>query len=158
MAQTVKASALNAGDLGSNPGSERSSGEGNGNPFQYSCLENFMDGEAWWAIVHGVTKSWTWLSNFTLSLFKPSWILKSNWDLVVLLKEYKKKKRQMEQIMCKFPIRKDSLDYVAVTNNCKISVAFNNKNWFLVHPTFALWVGYGFSLSPFLSSVLVRKD
>ena len=45
-----------------------------------------------------------------------------------LLKEYKKTKRQMEQIMCKFPIRKDSLDYAAVTNNCKISVAFNNKN------------------------------
>ena len=47
-----KASACNAGDLGSIPGSGRSPGEGNGN--QYSCLENFMDGEAWWAIVHGV--------------------------------------------------------------------------------------------------------
>ena len=64
----------------------------------------------------------------------------------------------MAQIMCKFPIRKDSLGYAAVTNNPKISVAFNNKNWFLVHPTFVLWVSYGFSLSSFLSSVLVRKE
>ena len=42
-----KASACNVGDLGSIPGSGRSPGEGNGNPFQYSCLENPMDGEAW---------------------------------------------------------------------------------------------------------------
>ena len=60
----VKESACNAGDLGSIPGSGRSSGEGNGNPLQYSCLENPMDGEAWWAIVHGVTKSRTRLSDF----------------------------------------------------------------------------------------------
>ena len=39
------------------------SGEGNGNPLQYSCLENPMDGGAWWAIVHGVAKSRTQLSN-----------------------------------------------------------------------------------------------
>ena len=37
-------------------------GEGNGNPLQYSCLENPMDREAWWATVHGVTKSWMQLS------------------------------------------------------------------------------------------------
>ena len=54
-----KASACNAGDPDSIPGSERSSGEGNGNPLQYSCLENSMDGEAWWATVHGVAKSRT---------------------------------------------------------------------------------------------------
>ena len=42
-----KASANNAGDPGSNPGSERSPGEGNGNSLQYSCLENPMDGGAW---------------------------------------------------------------------------------------------------------------
>ena len=42
-----KAPSYNAGDLGSNPGSGRSSGEGNGNPLQYSCLENPMDGGAW---------------------------------------------------------------------------------------------------------------
>ena len=49
----VKASACNVGDLGLIPGSGRSPGEGNGNPLQYSCLENPMDGGAWWAIVHG---------------------------------------------------------------------------------------------------------
>ena len=54
-----KASAYNVGDSGSIPGLERSSGEGNGNPLQYSCLENPIDGEDWWATVHGVTKSWT---------------------------------------------------------------------------------------------------
>ena len=64
----VKASASNAGDQGSVPGSGRSPGEGNGNPLQYSCLENPMDGEAWWAAVHGVTKSRTRLSDFTYLL------------------------------------------------------------------------------------------
>ena len=44
-----KASVYDVGDLGSIPGSGRSSGEGNGNPFQYSCLENPVDGGAWWA-------------------------------------------------------------------------------------------------------------
>ena len=58
-------SAYNAGDPGSIPGSGRSPGDGNGNPFQYSCLENPMDGGAWWAAVHGVTKSQTRLSDFT---------------------------------------------------------------------------------------------
>ena len=53
----VKASACNVGDLGLIPGSGRSPGEGNGNPLQYSCLENLMDGGAWWATVHGVTES-----------------------------------------------------------------------------------------------------
>ena len=42
-------------------------GEGNGTPLQYSCLENPMDGGAWWATVHGVAKSWTWLSDFTFT-------------------------------------------------------------------------------------------
>ena len=60
-----KVSACNAGDLGLIPGSGRSPGEGNGNPLQYSCLENSMDGGAWWATVHGVTKSRTRPSNFT---------------------------------------------------------------------------------------------
>ena len=61
----VKASACNAGDLGLIPGSGRSPGEGNGNPLQYSCLENPMDGGAWWATVHRVAKSQTRLSDFT---------------------------------------------------------------------------------------------
>ena len=64
----VKASACNAGDLGSIPGLGRSPGEGNDNPLQYSCLENPMDRGAWWATVHGVAKSWTRLSGFTHSL------------------------------------------------------------------------------------------
>ena len=47
VAQMVKASAYNVGDQGSIPGLERFPGEGNGNPLQYSCLENPMDGGAW---------------------------------------------------------------------------------------------------------------
>ena len=47
----------NAGDTSSTPGSERSPGKGNGNPLQYSCLENSMDRGAYWATVHGATKS-----------------------------------------------------------------------------------------------------
>ena len=54
-----KVSAYNAGDPGSIPGLGRSSGEGNGSPLQYSCLENPMDGRACLAIVHGIAKSWT---------------------------------------------------------------------------------------------------
>ena len=57
-----KESACNVGDPGSTPGSGRSPGEGNGNPLQYSCLENPMDRGAWWATVHGVAKSCTRLS------------------------------------------------------------------------------------------------
>ena len=60
-----KESACNAGGLGSIPGSGRSPGEGNGNPLQCSCLENPMDRRAWWAAVHGVTKSWIQLSTHT---------------------------------------------------------------------------------------------
>ena len=51
-----KESACNAGDPGSIPGLGRSPEEGNGNPLQYSCLENSMDKGAWWATVHGVAK------------------------------------------------------------------------------------------------------
>ena len=60
-----KASACNVGDPGSIPGLGRSPGEGNGHPLQYSCLENPMDGGAWWATVHGFGKSRTRLSHFT---------------------------------------------------------------------------------------------
>ena len=56
-------SACNAGDLGSIPWLGRSPREGNGNPFQYSCVENSTDRGAWWAMVHGVGKNWTRLSN-----------------------------------------------------------------------------------------------
>ena len=57
-----KEAAYNAGDLGSTPGSGRSPGEGNGNPLQYSCLENVMDRGAWRATFGGVSKSQTQLS------------------------------------------------------------------------------------------------
>ena len=55
-----------SGDMGSIPGSGRSPGGGNGNPLQYSCLEDSMDREAWWATVQGVAKSQTRLSNWAL--------------------------------------------------------------------------------------------
>ena len=63
----VKASASNAGEPGLIPGLGRSPGEGNGNQLQYSCLENPMDGGAWWATVHRVAKSRTRLSDFTFT-------------------------------------------------------------------------------------------
>ena len=54
-----KESTCNAGDWASTPGSGRSLGGRHGNPLQYSCLENPMDREAWWATVNGVAKSRT---------------------------------------------------------------------------------------------------
>ena len=59
----VIASACNVGVLGSIPGLGRSPGRGRGNPLQYSRLENPMGRGAWWATVHGVTESWTRLSD-----------------------------------------------------------------------------------------------
>ena len=67
-----KASACNVGDPGSIPRSGRSPREGNGNPLQYSWLENAMDRGAWWATVHGTAKSWTWLSDFTFTFMDHS--------------------------------------------------------------------------------------
>ena len=55
----IKNLLANAEDTGSIPGSGKSPGAGNGNPLQYFYLENPMDGGAWWAAIHGVTKSWT---------------------------------------------------------------------------------------------------
>ena len=74
-----KESACNAGDPGSIPGSGRSAREGIGYPLQYSCLENSMDRGAWKATVHGLTKSWTQLSDFhfSLSLFHNTKTLKN---------------------------------------------------------------------------------
>ena len=63
-----KVSACNAGDLGLIPGSGKAPGEGNGNLLQYSCLENPMEGGVWQATVHGLAKSRTWLSNFSLKV------------------------------------------------------------------------------------------
>ena len=59
-----KESAYNVKDSSLIPGTGRSPGKGNGNPLQYSCLENSMDRVAWWATVHGVAKSQAWLTNW----------------------------------------------------------------------------------------------
>ena len=82
-----KKSACNAGDLGSIPGLGRSPGEGNGNPLQYSCLENSMDRAAWWATVHGVARvGHDWATRVTiLSSYRwYHWVLRSTfwmgWD------------------------------------------------------------------------------
>ena len=58
-------SACSVGDPGSILGLGRSPGEGNGYPLQYSCLENSTDRGAWWAVVHGIAKTWTWLRDCT---------------------------------------------------------------------------------------------
>ena len=68
MAQRVKSPPANAEAAGMILGWGRSPGGGHGNPLQYSCLGNPMDRGAWWATVHGVTKSRTWLSHWTHSI------------------------------------------------------------------------------------------
>ena len=73
--------ACNAEDWGLIPGSGRSPGEGNGNPPQYSRLENPMDRGAWWTIVHGVTKSWTRLSDNILTTYLYWHQTKLSWRL-----------------------------------------------------------------------------
>ena len=82
----VKASACNVGDLGLIPGTGRSPGEGNGNPFQYSCLENPMDEGTWWATVHGVTESQTQWSDFTINYSVIYWRVVLQNQLVILFK------------------------------------------------------------------------
>ena len=78
-----KESACNAGDLGLIPGWGRSSGEENGNPLQYSCLENSVDRGAWQATAHRVTQSWTQLKLFSMQYAdycKFSWLsVKLRW-------------------------------------------------------------------------------
>ena len=71
VAQIVKNLSAYAGDRGSIPGSERSPGEGNGNPLQYSCLENSMERGSWRATVHGIAKCWhDWATNSFTSRVK----------------------------------------------------------------------------------------
>ena len=67
MVKNPPANVGNARDTGLIPGLGRSPGEGNDNPLQYFCLENPVDGGAWWAIVHGIAKSQTRLSDFTFT-------------------------------------------------------------------------------------------
>ena len=66
MVKNPPANAGDAGDKGLIPGWGRPPGGGHGNPLQYSCLENSMDRGAWWATVHGVTKSWTRLKRLSI--------------------------------------------------------------------------------------------
>ena len=66
--ENLPAKAGDIRDMGLIPGSGRSPGKGNGNPVQYSCLENSMGRGAWWDVVHAMAKSWTWLCHY-LSLF-----------------------------------------------------------------------------------------
>ena len=63
MVKNLPANAGDRGVTGSIPGSGRSLGVGNGNPLNYSCLENSMDRGVWQAIVYGVARSWTWVSS-----------------------------------------------------------------------------------------------
>ena len=61
------------GDVGSIPGWGRSPGVGNSKPLQYSCLKNSVDRGAWWATVHGATKSWTRLSTHGYIVYRAAW-------------------------------------------------------------------------------------
>ena len=80
-----KVSACYAGDPGSIPGLGRSPGEGNGNPLQYSCLENPMDRGAWQATVHGVAMSRTGLSDLTFFLWHLQPTLRTTSDLLSMV-------------------------------------------------------------------------
>ena len=75
MVKNLPAKAGDTRDVGSIPGSGRSPGGGNGNPLQYACLENLVDGGPWWATVHGVTKSWTRLKQLSTVYMKEYFIV-----------------------------------------------------------------------------------
>ena len=109
LAQMVKASDCNEGEPGSIPGRGRSSGEGNGHPLQYSCLENSMDGGAWWATVYGVAESRTQLSNFTFTF------------LFLKMLDFSEVK---EQRVCKWPDR----TWLSVSNHeLETTVAWDSQ-------------------------------
>ena len=81
--KNTPASAGDAGDAGSIPGSGRCSGGGHGDPLQYSCLGKPMDRGAWWAMVYVVAKSWTRLSDWALNLsFRNNY--NSEWNILIL--------------------------------------------------------------------------
>ena len=84
----VKAFACNVGDLSLIPGSGRSPGEGNGNPLQYCCLENPMDGGAWWATVHRVAKSRTRLSTLACTHMHSGFSPNLFYDFPIVSKHY----------------------------------------------------------------------
>ena len=74
---------VDIGDTALTPGMGNSPGEGNGNPLQYTCRGYLLDREAWWATIHGVTKSWKQLSMYPVlpNIIKQFWI----WNIVILL-------------------------------------------------------------------------
>ena len=84
MVKNSPTSAGDTGDVGLTPGSGRSPGEGTGNPFQYSSLENPMDQEAWRATVRGVAGSWPGLSDLTWGSEQLSKLQSSNNKKVVI--------------------------------------------------------------------------
>ena len=82
----VKNPPANAGDkrdAGSVPRLGRSPGGGHGNPLQYSCLGNPMDRGAWWATVHGVTKSWTRLKGLSILTYEETVEARGAWHATV---------------------------------------------------------------------------
>ena len=113
-----KASACNVGDLSSIPGSGRSPREENGNLLQYSCLENPIDGgEAWWATVHRVAKSWTWLSDFTFTFIREiqgkTW-----WDIISHYLEWLLSKGQEMKSVAKDVLNSKCLSSTGRNINC----------------------------------------
>ena len=106
-----KESTCNAGDLGSIPGLGISPGEGNGNPLQYSCLGNPMDGGAWWATVHGAAESQTLQSIVTFTFFQAQFQQmnkrhkKTKEPLLPLLKSWEQKVgvRSKTRVLCMPP-------------------------------------------------------
>ena len=77
----------NTRDVGLIPGSGRSPGVGSGNPLQYSCLENSLDREAWWATVHGIAKNPTRLSmsHQSIRMLPSTWYILNTCYLLLLL-------------------------------------------------------------------------
>ena len=97
-----KESACSAEDQVSVPGWGRSPGEGNGNPLQYSCLENPMDRGAWQATVHGVAKSWTQLMFYVLTKLEEKKNRDLTWHLVAHITKSKYTSHTNSWFMCSF--------------------------------------------------------
>ena len=105
LSQIQRLKHLQCGDTGSIPWSGRSSGEGNDNPLQYSCLGNPMDGGAWWATVHGVAKSWTRLSDFTFMNLVNAWQKPLQYCKVISLKLIKINEKKTKQNKQKYSFK-----------------------------------------------------
>ena len=96
-----KASACRAGHPGSIPGPGRSPGEGNGNPLQYSCLENPKNEEAWQATVHGVVKDRTRLSSFTFAC-RPMYPVSCSFDFYFHIPKHTDKVHFPSCLICQY--------------------------------------------------------